>query len=85
MARASASALKASAFLDLGPRLSEIKQPVCLIWGENDPVVPPEDAQRLRGMFPSIEVHMLPECGHVSIQEQPAMFQAIARDFLLVG
>ena len=82
LARASASVLKATAFLDLKPALSQIKKPVCLVWGDNDPVVPPQDARKLQAMLPDAEVHMLPECGHVSILEQPALFQAIAREFL---
>jgi pimeloyl-ACP methyl ester carboxylesterase len=82
LARASASVLKVSAFLDLAPSLAQIKQPVCLIWGENDPVVPAMDAQRLQALLPQAEVHMLPECGHVSILEQPGLFQDVARDFL---
>lgn len=82
LARASAAVLKASAFFDLRPALSQIKQPVCLIWGENDPVVSPQDAQKLLAMLPNAEVHMLPECGHVSVVEQPADFQVIVRKFL---
>ncbi len=82
LARASASVLKASAFLDLRPALNQLTQPVCLVWGENDPVVPPEDARKLQAMLPEAEVHILPECGHVSILEQPALFQSIAREFL---
>jgi 4,5:9,10-diseco-3-hydroxy-5,9,17-trioxoandrosta-1(10),2-diene-4-oate hydrolase len=83
LARASASVLKASAFLDLRPALSQIKQPVCLVWGENDPVIPPQDVWKLQAMLPDAEVHILPECGHVSILEQPALFQAIAREFFV--
>ncbi len=82
LARASTSVLKASAFLDLEPSLSQIEQPVCLVWGENDPVVPPEDAWKLQAVLPNAEVHLLPECGHISILEQPEMFQAAAREFL---
>ncbi len=82
LARASASVLKASAFLDLGPSLAQIKQPVCLVWGENDPVVPAAHAQKLRALLPQAEIHMLPACGHVSILEQPHLFQDVAREFL---
>jgi 4,5:9,10-diseco-3-hydroxy-5,9,17-trioxoandrosta-1(10),2-diene-4-oate hydrolase len=84
LARASASVLKASAFLDLRPALNQIEQPVCLVWGENDPVVPPQDARKLQDILPDAEVHLLPECGHVPILEQPALFQATAREFLAV-
>jgi pimeloyl-ACP methyl ester carboxylesterase len=82
LARASAGVIKASAFLDLRPSLSKITQPVCLVWGDNDPVVPPSDAYDLQAMLPNAQIHMLANCGHVSILEQQTAFQEIACSFL---
>lgn len=82
LARAAAEVIKASAFLDLRPSLGQITQPVCLVWGENDHVVPPSDAHDLQALLPNAQLHMLAECGHVSILEQQTAFQEIARRFL---
>ncbi len=81
-ARASAEVLKISAFFDLRPLLPDLYQPVCLVWGENDPVVQPTDAEKLAHLLPNATIHYLPECGHISILEQPQAFQAVARSFL---
>ncbi len=80
-ARQSADVMKAAAFYDLRPLLPQIKQPVCLVWGQNDTVVDPNDAQRLAALLPHVQIQTVPESGHVVILEQPKAFQAIARAF----
>jgi len=63
--------------------LSRLRQPTCLVWGENDPVVPVAEADALAELMPNIqEVHKLAECGHVPPLEHQAQFQTIARRFL---
>ncbi|RMG89415.1 MAG: alpha/beta hydrolase [Chloroflexi bacterium] len=83
-ARASADVLKALAFHDVRPQLARLTQPVCLVWGENDPVVPVTDADKLVTLLPNAPVsqYVLSECGHVPMLEQQAVFQGIVRDFL---
>lgn len=82
LARQSADVLKASAFHDLRPSLGKVSQPVCMVWGENDKVVPPTDAETLMAEFPNSQTHLLPECGHAPMLEKQEEFQAIARRFL---
>ncbi len=82
LARQSADVLKASAFHDLRPYLARLNHQVCLVWGENDAVVPPSDAPQLAAQFPNSQTHLLPECGHAPMIEKQAEFQAIARRFL---
>jgi pimeloyl-ACP methyl ester carboxylesterase len=82
LARQSADVLKASAFHDLRPFLAQIDQQVCLVWGANDGVVPPSDAEQLAAVFANSQIHLLPECGHAPMIEKQAAFQAIARQFL---
>jgi pimeloyl-ACP methyl ester carboxylesterase len=81
-ARASADVLKATAFHDLRPSLSQLYQPTALVWGENDPVVPATDAEKLAKLLPDTRLRLLAECGHAPMLEQPEQFVAIARDFL---
>jgi pimeloyl-ACP methyl ester carboxylesterase len=82
LARASADVLKATAFYNIRTSLANISHPTCLIWGENDPVVPPSDAEVLAGMIPHTSVHKLPECGHLPMVEQRELFLTITRSFL---
>ncbi len=81
-ARQSADVMKAAAFYDLRPFLHQIKQPVCLVWGQNDPVVDPADANKLAAQLSEVQIHIVPESGHVVILEQPEAFQVIAKEFL---
>ena len=82
LARQSADVLKASAFHDLRPHLAKVDHEICLVWGANDNVVPPSDAEQLAAVFSNSQTHLLPECGHAPMIEKQAEFQAIARDFL---
>lgn len=82
LARQSADVLKASAFHDLRPFLSNLHHEICMVWGENDGVVPPSDAAVLAGQFPDSQTHILPECGHAPMIEKQVEFQTIARAFL---
>ncbi|MCP4420553.1 MAG: alpha/beta hydrolase [Chloroflexi bacterium] len=82
LARQSADVLKASAFHDLRPFLHNVTQDVCLVWGENDKVVPASNAQQLAEVLPNTQTHVLIECGHAPMLEQQGKVQAIARQFL---
>jgi pimeloyl-ACP methyl ester carboxylesterase len=82
LARASASVLKASAFYDVRNSLNKITHPTLLIWGENDEVVPPTDADILAEVMPNTTIHKLPQCGHLPMLEQQDGFLQIARNFL---
>ena len=84
-ARASAGALKALAFTDLNPCVDQTEIPVCLVWGENDETVPLEDAARLAGRIDDVRIETIPQCGHVTVAEQPDRFVAIADEFFQQG
>lgn len=84
LARASADVIKLMAFYDLRPKLNRLTHPTCLVWGENDKVVPPDDALKLTHIIPHTEVDLFPQCGHAPILEKQAEFQAVVRRFLLV-
>ncbi|MFQ5419213.1 MAG: alpha/beta fold hydrolase, partial [Anaerolineae bacterium] len=82
LSRASADVLKAAAFHLVRPYLSHLSHPVCLIWGEDDPVVPVSDADELEKLLPDVELHKLAECGHVPILEHRQAVAAIISKFL---
>jgi uncharacterized protein (TIGR00730 family) len=73
--------IKAVAFKDFREDLPHVKQPVCIVWGADDPVIPASQAQELEALFPEPEVHILAECGHVLTLEKQPEVQAITRAF----
>lgn len=56
--------------------------PVCLIWGKNDNVTPPEVAEEFHQLLPDSELHWIDQCGHAPMMEQPAEFNGILSDYL---
>jgi pimeloyl-ACP methyl ester carboxylesterase len=83
LSRASAAVLRATAFYETRPFLPQINHPTCLMWGENDPVVPVAEADALAELMPNVqETHKLAECGHVLPLEHQETFQATVRQFL---
>ena len=73
--------IKAVAFKDFREDLAGVQQPVCIVWGADDPVLPASQAPELAELFPKPEVHILEECGHVLILEKQPQVQAITRAF----
>ncbi|MCP4426694.1 MAG: alpha/beta hydrolase [Chloroflexi bacterium] len=83
LSRASASVLRATAFYETRPFLSQINHPTCLLWGEDDPVVPVAECDALAELLPNVqEVHKLAECGHVPPLEHQEKFQEVTQRFL---
>ncbi len=82
-ARASADVLKALAFQDLRPIAERITDPTLIVWGENDSVLPVNQADVVGALVPNGRVYRLPECGHVVMAEKRLEFQALVRAFLL--
>ena len=81
-ARASAAVLKALSFYDFQPELARLAKPVCLVWGEQDKVVWPDDGETLLTLLPQAKLHFIPECGHIPLQEKPEACGAITRQWL---
>jgi pimeloyl-ACP methyl ester carboxylesterase len=69
-------------FLDR--RLSRIKAPTMLVFGENDLVFPPVEGRELmRTTIPNVvRCEVLPETGHFVPAERPAELTALLREFL---
>ncbi|MCY7423147.1 MAG: alpha/beta hydrolase [Chitinophagaceae bacterium] len=67
---------------NLGEELNQIKQPTCLIWGNNDTITPPFVAKEFQSLIPNSELHLIDKCGHAPMMEVPTEFNAILDNFL---
>ncbi|WP_018616139.1 alpha/beta fold hydrolase [Segetibacter koreensis] len=67
---------------NLGEELNRIKQPTCLIWGNNDTITPPFVAKEFNRLIPNSEVHFIDKCGHAPMMEVPSEFNVILEQFL---
>lgn len=54
------------------------KAPLMLHFGENDPIIPPEDIEKHREALPSAEIHVWPGAGHGFNCDQRADYNAEA-------
>lgn len=69
-----AAALGMMANWDLKPLVRDLPRltsRLLLVVGENDQMVPPHEADRLRGHLPSARIQRLPGCGHLLHEEHP--------------
>ncbi len=62
--------------------VNKIEVPVCLIWGKNDNITPPDVAEEFLQLLPNAELHWLDKCGHAAMMERPEEFNRILDDFL---
>jgi pimeloyl-ACP methyl ester carboxylesterase len=69
-------------YTDPVSRLAAIKAPTLLLWGENDQMIPSDNAQRYRTHLKNASVVMLPKLGHVLQEEQPEQGLSVVIQFL---
>ena len=62
--------------------IHKIKVPVCLIWGKNDRITPPDVAIEFNELLPDSELYWVDECGHAPMMEQPEKFNVYLKQFL---
>jgi 2-hydroxy-6-oxonona-2,4-dienedioate hydrolase len=67
---------------NLGDELSKVKQPTCLIWGNNDSITPPFVAKEFHKLIPNSELNFIDKCGHAPMMEVPDEFNAALHNFL---
>lgn len=67
---------------DLRDRISEIHKPVQLIWGKDDIITPPSVGEEFKTKLPAAELHIIEQCGHSPMLEQPEKFTNLLRIFL---
>ena len=54
--------------------LQRMQQPLLVLWGSQDRLVPPQISERLRHHKADLELQLLPELGHCPHDEQPELF-----------
>jgi pimeloyl-ACP methyl ester carboxylesterase len=62
--------------------LRHLVQPVCLIWGEQDRILPQKQAVWLKEHLPQAELQVLPGVGHAPQEEAPEVVNEIIIAFL---
>ena len=67
---------------NLGEELNQVKQPTCLIWGNNDTITPPFVGKEFHRLIPNSELHFIDKCGHAPMMEVPEEFNRILEGFL---
>jgi 3-oxoadipate enol-lactonase len=68
--------------INLTARLKEIKCPILVIVGADDPGTPPAMAKEISDNAPGSKLVVLPQAAHISNLEQPAGFTRALREFL---
>jgi pimeloyl-ACP methyl ester carboxylesterase len=62
--------------------LERVTQPVLVVWGRQDRLVPLARSKGLLRKIPHARLHALDRCGHLPMLEQPAAFNQIVAEFL---
>lgn len=65
-----------------GHRLTQLTQPVLLVWGNHDKVFPLAVGEKVRQLLPQAEWHVIPEAGHMPQWEQPTAVNRLIENFL---
>jgi 3-oxoadipate enol-lactonase len=68
--------------INLAARLKEIKCPILVIVGADDPGTPPSMAQEIHDNAPGSKLVVLPQAAHLANLEQPEGFTRALREFL---
>ncbi len=56
--------------------------PVCLIWGKQDAVTPPEVADDFNRLLPDSNLFWIDKCGHAAMMERPEEFNSLLHNWL---
>ena len=67
----------------IGDRLAELSaMPVQIIWGENDAWQVVDWAHKLHAAIPGSSLHILPQCGHFAMEDQPDRISDLVISFI---
>src|SRR5699024_1452466 len=62
--------------------LPKMNIPVCIIWGKQDKVTPPEVAVDFNDLLPDSDLYWIDKCGHAAMMEHPDKFNEILYGWL---
>lgn len=65
--------------------LPAITVPTLVLVGADDNATPPARSEHIAALIPSARLHTIPNCGHSSTLEQPAVVTARLREFLAMA
>jgi len=68
--------------LDSRPDLPNIDLPTLVLHGQEDQIVPIQEARDMYAALPNARLHLIPRAGHLLNMEQPALFNAAIRSFI---
>jgi pimeloyl-ACP methyl ester carboxylesterase len=68
--------------INLAAHLHQIHQPVLVITGDHDRIIPTRHSIRLSHAIPQAKLALIPNCGHLPHEECPAAFLAATLPFL---
>ncbi|WP_034623159.1 alpha/beta fold hydrolase [Desulfovermiculus halophilus] len=72
---------KAIQGFDCSGRLTRIKAPTLLLAGEDDQLIPPENARRMAEHIPDCQVRVFPQAGHLIHMERTKEFNTTVDEF----
>jgi len=67
---------------DIQDWLPRISAPTLVITGDHDTIVPPQQAQQIADCVPDSKLVTIPNCGHMVMTEQPAVYHAAIHEWL---
>ncbi len=67
---------------DIQDWLPRITAPTLAITGEQDSIVPPQQAQQIAKYVPHSKLVTIPNCGHMVMLEQPSIYKATVQEWL---
>jgi len=67
---------------NMSEELHNFKMPVCLIWGKNDTITPPDVAEEFYKLIPGSDLFWIDHCGHAPMMERPQEFNTILKPWL---
>ncbi|MFN3918299.1 MAG: alpha/beta fold hydrolase [Flavobacteriales bacterium] len=67
---------------NMAKELGNYKMPVCLIWGKNDTITPPEVAEEFNTKIENSTLFWIDKCGHAPMMEHPKEFNQILENWL---
>jgi pimeloyl-ACP methyl ester carboxylesterase len=75
-------ALRANIDYPISERLPEIACPTLIVWGDEDKIIPVEDASVFEELIPSSKKVIFEGTGHMAMLERPAAFNELLAEFV---